>query len=401
MCTVTTVLLICIACTLVPRVISLKWHNITNPYQRGALCNDYTPAGYFLRPTSSNSTKWIIFLEGGGGCTSIKQCNERYIDQRIRRLFLNDNDEIDSSAAWTAFENDKLAVTSKLMTSLWRFRSTTGDDWEIKGTDMLASSPADNPIFFDYNKVLIPYCSSDLWLGLSNNYEKAILNDSRSFQFAYDPVSKNNQFTFRGAAIFRSTIVDLLNYHSLDVATDVVLAGSSAGGLGALNHARWLKDITKTVKLSVLADSAWFIDFKGTLNFTKQREELLMEDKEFVCGSDLSDCIVAGPLLSETDFPSDVPVLVIFSMYDLYLLGARLKDLNDSTGVISIMRVVSEYSGSMINSLYNAAGHHSLLSYYVSSCFQHVYVANSDLWGPNALLGQEAIDGTVLNNRFT
>ncbi len=382
-------------------VVSLKWYNITAPYHRGALCNDFTPAGYFFEP-SSNTSKWVVFLEGGGGCTSIKQCNERFIDQRIRRLFVNDNDEVDTSAAWDSFENEQLTATSKLMTSLWRYSARGDNDWEIDGTDMLASNPADNPAFFDYNKVLIPYCSSDLWLGFSNNYRKAMTN--KSFQFVYDPTSKDNQFTFRGAAIFRSTIEDLFNYHDLGSATEVILAGSSAGGLGALNHAGWLKKIVKKeVKLSVLADSAWFIDFNGTLNFTKQRNELLIEDNEVICSSktnDLSDCVIAGSILSQTDFPSDVPVLVIFSSYDLYLLSTRLIGLDDNTAVIGIMREVSEYSGSMINSLYNAVKQHSLLSYYVPSCFQHVYFANSELWGPDSLLGQEAIDATVSNNHF-
>ena len=31
-----------------------------------AKCNDGTPAGYYLAPSTSNSSLWIVFLEGGG-----------------------------------------------------------------------------------------------------------------------------------------------------------------------------------------------------------------------------------------------------------------------------------------------------------------------------------------------
>ena len=31
-----------------------------------AQCNDGSPVGYYLSPSTSNSSTWIIFLEGGG-----------------------------------------------------------------------------------------------------------------------------------------------------------------------------------------------------------------------------------------------------------------------------------------------------------------------------------------------
>ena len=31
-----------------------------------AKCNDGTPAGYYLAPSTTNSSLWIVFLEGGG-----------------------------------------------------------------------------------------------------------------------------------------------------------------------------------------------------------------------------------------------------------------------------------------------------------------------------------------------
>jgi hypothetical protein len=31
-----------------------------------AQCSDGSPAGYYFAPSASNSTTWIVFLEGGG-----------------------------------------------------------------------------------------------------------------------------------------------------------------------------------------------------------------------------------------------------------------------------------------------------------------------------------------------
>ncbi len=387
-------------CICFSTVTALKWHNITDPYKHGALCNDFTPAGYFLR-FNPNSTHWLIFLEGGGGCRTIKQCNERYIDYRIRRLFTDGND-VNASAAWNAYkDHNKLAVTSKLMTSLWRFNDgTLSGEWEIEGTDMLSCNADNNPLFSEYNHILIPYCSSDTWLGSTKNYDKFVENGT---QFIYDPLAEDNQFTFRGIAIFRRVVIDLLEQHGLDMATDVFLAGSSAGGIGALNHAQWLRDTlgVGSVKLSVIADSSWFVNFKETTKRQFEEQDInISVSEELACSSlDQSYCISAEAILSH-DFPRDVPVMVIFSLYDLYLLGAFLANTSTDIGVLSLMRIVSEYSGSMINSLYSASSHHQLLSYYVTSCFQHVYFANSVLWGPNALLGEETIDEELENNQF-
>lgn len=383
-----------------PPIVALRWFNISDGIERGALCNDFSPAGYFMRLFSSNTNKWIIFLEGGGGCTSIKQCNARYINHNIRRLFLDEDGEVDTAGAWSAYHED--TVVSKFMTSLWRYRSD--DEWVIKGTDLLSPDQDLNPVFYNYNHVLIPYCSSDLWLGSSRNYDKFYHN--ATYRFNYDPLSTVNQFTFRGVAIFRGVLSDLYEYHGLDKATDVVLAGSSAGGIGALNHMPWLKnELNGGVQVSVITDSAWFVDFKGTvgLQFNDIQDSMFQEENGLLCSEleDISKCIFASFLLLSEELPDDVPIMVVFSVYDLYLLSSVLSNTSNSDlGIISLMRVVSEYSGSMLNTLIDGVNHHPLLSYYVTSCFQHVYLANSDLWGLDGLLGQELIDESVMNNHF-
>ena len=195
---------------------SLVWHNITRAIERGALCNDFSPAGYFIRknnPISSNLSnvedafsRWVIFLESGGGCTTPKSCNERFIQQSIRKEYthtVNGSKFIDVAQAWNDYRSEPLTVTSKLMTSIWRFsgqyRAKNSNLWLVEGRDILSTNQHENPDFYQYNHVLIPYCSSDLWLKKTQNYIKA---RDHNFRFVFDPNSDTeHQFTFRGDVI--------------------------------------------------------------------------------------------------------------------------------------------------------------------------------------------------------
>lgn len=347
----------------------LVWHDIKDAKTRGALCNDFTQAGYFLRtnnpspdvvepesvgkeklepePTSGEglepeldhgeelesasgsgkdhghilldgpdtntddtntgdtdtgdtdtgdtntegnggtssiphgTNKWVIYLEGGGGCTTPRSCNVRFIDQQIREQFttvVDGRPRVDVPSAWETFQRQPLVVTSKLMTSLAQFARgegyvgiyDEGTAWGVEGKAILSPSPDENPDFYQHNHVLIPYCSSDLWLKWTNDYRKAL---SPGFTFQFDPrIEDDHQFTFRGAAILRSVVSDLFRFHGLSGADEVILAGSSAGGIGAMNHAEWLLEEFQERaverwegRLYVVLDSAWFIDFRGEI----------------------------------------------------------------------------------------------------------------------------------------
>lgn len=132
---------------------------------------------------------------------------------------------------------------------------------QISGTDFLDRDPAQNRLFPKHNHVIIPYCSSDLWLGEELNGEECSCFNSSCFNF--DPSSEGLQFTFRGKRIFQSIIGQLMRDHDMSSATEVVLAGSSAGGVGVVNHAQWVQGELSSAKLLVIFESAWFINFQG------------------------------------------------------------------------------------------------------------------------------------------
>lgn len=161
---------------------ALQYRNITDPK---ALCNDFTRAGFFLFQQQQNaekSGKWIIFLESGGFCYSPESCNERFFHPDLRKMerehqnresgekSIDQLEDFDPVAAWERNKHRDLSeVVSPLMTSMYRFRNSrsafSGGTLTIEGRDILDGRCEKNPTFCEHNKVVIPYCSSDLWLG--------------------------------------------------------------------------------------------------------------------------------------------------------------------------------------------------------------------------------------------
>ena len=156
----------------------LKYHNITS---QEAICNDFSTAGFFIQESSA-SRKWIIFLESGGFCHSPESCNERFFhpDVRKREQELTGDESgfgsFDPLAAWERNRDRNLSqIVSPLMTSMYRFHENRDafpfGRLTIDGRDIMNDECEKNPIFCEHNFVVIPYCSSDLWLG----------NDTRNF----------------------------------------------------------------------------------------------------------------------------------------------------------------------------------------------------------------------------
>ena len=154
--------------------------NITDAKEKGAVCNDWTDGIYYLSETRA-SNKWLIFLESGSGCGSVDDCNERYDDQH----------ELMSSNDYPA---------------------------NITGKDIFDPDPRVNPDYWDFNSVLIPYCTSDLWVGSSNwtEDEKREASEGVTVNNTYNPM----KFAFRGLPLFRA-VVDELMQAGLSTANEV------------------------------------------------------------------------------------------------------------------------------------------------------------------------------------
>ncbi|KAL7057898.1 hypothetical protein AAHC03_016394 [Spirometra sp. Aus1] len=173
-------------------------------------CNDGTRAGYYLRHSKDpNSRNWMIYLEGGWYCFDEATCLARQLT----------NQALFSSRTW----------------HMVRYMG-----------GMLSWDDRINPNYHLFNTVYVPYCSSDLWTGKKRR--------------------TTNGYYFHGSRIITAVIDELLARRDFAEAKKVVIAGSSAGGIGTMmNLDRLARKLRKRsrhrVQVSGIVDSAWFLNY--------------------------------------------------------------------------------------------------------------------------------------------
>ncbi|MBM4363656.1 MAG: hypothetical protein FJ104_13320, partial [Deltaproteobacteria bacterium] len=177
-----------------------------------ALCNDGTPATVYFRPGSdpTQRNRWVIQLMGGGGCRSGDSC----------------------AARWCSHMTN-FGVTQ--MTS--SVAPTRGTD----GEGVLQEERPDN-LWAGYNHVLLRYCSSDNWSGTRHDVTLEGHHPLTGEEIAF-------RVDFLGSRIIDATLATLrrdgvpalrwdygggIDMPDLDDATEVILAGASAGGGGVV-----------------------------------------------------------------------------------------------------------------------------------------------------------------------
>ena len=434
---------------------NLVWNVISDP---NALCNDYTPAGYFVARGRSPG-HWIIFLESGGGCYSPDTCNKRYFSEAVRRKFesseslsvapLINYNVLGAKNAMISSNTPLATFVSPLVTSILTFQNTSyfKTGISVQGQGILDDNCTNNPIFCNHTRVIIPYCSSDLWLAnspvLKCNISKQLYdqcygkdynscaNIGKTFFTSCFLNSPNElPFVFRGQEIYRGALRQLMD-DGLANSFTVTLVGSSAGGVGVINHANWTQQLLRNsstgANLSVIADSSWFINFQGSVKelfvgiasneSTAQNSVyniITATDTTSVTCRDTSRgspcCFSAFCMLSTPEYyPSnDISTFMVFGLYDVYLLANSLIGLEATAAgqskdagaglAVKFLQTISEYGGAMNESLQSVTSAH--LSYYVTECFQHIYLVTSTLWGDGNLLGTQAVDVTVSFGAF-
>jgi O-palmitoleoyl-L-serine hydrolase len=203
-------------------------HWIHQAKERRAVCNDGSPAAYYIRPGHSGAeNKWIVWLKGGGACNSPEECADRWNNEMPERM---------SSASFPA----KLP----------------------KGQGIFSRDPAVNPDFHNWSMVVVKYCSSDLHGSELEGAQPA---------FA-DGVCKRAkcpaQWQFRGRTIVRSVFEDLSDaalHPSLNIlgATDLMLSGSSAGSGGVRNNMNavqaMVQQFNSATKVRAVLDASFYI----------------------------------------------------------------------------------------------------------------------------------------------
>lgn len=181
-----------------------------------AKCLDGSPPIYYYRKgDSTGSEKWIIYFEGGAWCTSEEDCYKRSLDYLGTSKNLPESMDLN----WDYFQNDERL----------------------------------NPLMHNWNKVYIHYCDGGSFSG--------------NAEFTYKPTNSSTEtkLYFKGKNIINAVFEDLKTNQGLYQATDVVISGSSAGGLTTFLHLDYIAEmLNPNSKIVGLPDGGYFLDFEGS-----------------------------------------------------------------------------------------------------------------------------------------
>ncbi len=181
-----------------------------------ARCNDGTPAVLYYRPFEGeeNRNRWVIQLQGGGGCTDGATCAER----------------------WCSYE---------MPFGTTQMSSTLAPRVGIVADGLLNRARTENPLRH-WNHVFLRYCTSDGWSGTRSDvvFDTTVPGTTTPVRY---------RLHFNGAHVFDAAVRTLrqdgpaaLVYTldggrtalpDLDEATTVLLMGASAGGAGTIRNA--------------------------------------------------------------------------------------------------------------------------------------------------------------------
>ncbi|KAF5204433.1 Pectin acetylesterase [Thalictrum thalictroides] len=169
---------------------------------KGAVCLDGTLPGYHLHPGyGSGANSWLIQLEGGGWCNTIRNCVYRKTTRRGSSTYMEKN---------------------------------------LPFTGILSSKAEENPDFFNWNRVKLRYC------------------DGASF--SGDGQDEASKLNFRGQRIWLAGMEDLMS-KGMSRATEALLSGCSAGGLASILHCDEFRELfPATTKVKCLSDAGFFLD---------------------------------------------------------------------------------------------------------------------------------------------
>lgn len=192
-----------------------------------AVCNDGTRAFFYMRPaaTAAGRDRWVIQLQGGGGCETPDACAKRWCS-------------VDTNFGMTQ-------MTATLSPRL----GIIADGILQRG----GAAGVPNPLG-DYNHVFIRYCSSDAWSGTAG-----VVDVDAHHPISGAPV--RFRIAFSGSLILDAVLATLrrdgaapppytlaggsVTMPDLDDATTVVLAGASAGGTGVIHNADRVRELLR------------------------------------------------------------------------------------------------------------------------------------------------------------
>uniref|UniRef100_A0A453GWH2 Pectin acetylesterase n=1 Tax=Aegilops tauschii subsp. strangulata TaxID=200361 RepID=A0A453GWH2_AEGTS len=176
--------------------------------EKGAVCVDGTPPGYHLqRGSGDGADRWLVHLEGGGWCSTVKECSDSRLSTKGSSNFMK--------------------------------------PIRFMGNGILGGDQLQNPDFYNWNKVYVRYC------------------DGASFSGDAEAQAQDGTtLYFRGLRIYEAVIDELME-KGLANATQALFTGCSAGALSMMLHCDDFRArFPQEVSVKCFADAGFFLDEK-------------------------------------------------------------------------------------------------------------------------------------------
>ena len=273
----------------------LHLHLLDDPQSAAmdAVCLDGSPGAIYITPAVAGfESSWQFYLEGGGWCWGAENCVAR------------GTTSLGSSIGYPATIN------------------------EI-GTGLVSSDCGANPTFCKFNQVFFKYCDGNSFSGRREGPLQVQTADGTQ-----------KEVWFRGSAVIDAALRVLHTQYGFDEATEVLLAGGSAGGLAVFLQANRIGDFlranSQSVRYKVVPVSGFFIEHDNVNGESVYQDQMrsLFEMSGAIDGLSPSciaaqnpgeewKCNFAGPAYAHVN----APVFVINSALDAWQVACILTAL--------------------------------------------------------------------------
>ncbi|XP_057799656.1 pectin acetylesterase 11-like [Salvia miltiorrhiza] len=330
---------------------------LLNATQKGAVCVDGSPDGYYLQPGSGDGAKnWLIYINGGGWCENITTCRDRFNEY-------NGNSRISFSNIPNS--NGTLSVAKDF-------------------TGILSQNQAINPDFYNWNRIYVTYCDQASFLG------DTVVDDGQG------PIVQ-----FRGSRNFDALVEDLLA-KGIGAGENVILSGRSAGGLATILHCDGFRARLPNVgRVKCLSDAGFFIRAENVAN-ADYRDQFFASVIQLhnissllpaTCTQirDPSLCLYPEYLVGDIQ----TPLFILNSAFDFFQLQARVVPpnspdldrwkfcLNNTRCTAADTQLLNDFGGAFFQTINNLPYNPSR-GMFIYACYAHSVAYREEYWSPNS-----------------
>ncbi|CAO2838337.1 unnamed protein product [Amaranthus hypochondriacus] len=329
---------------------------------KGAVCLDGSVPGYHIhRGFGSGGNNWLVELEGGGWCDTIRNC---------------------------VFRKTTRHGSSRHMEKFIPF------------SGILSNKHSENPDFYNWNRVKVRYCDGG--------------------SFSGDSEHKGAQLYFRGQRIFSAAMEELKSL-GMRYANQALLSGCSAGGVASIFHCDEFRALFPGhTRVKCLSDAGLFLDALDVAGHRTMRKVFggvvrlqgIGPHLPRTCTSRLSPIMCFFPHRLIADVKT--PLFLVNAAYDAWQLQASLAPasadphgywyqckLNNIHCNGQQIRFLQGFRGQMLGAI-KRFGKFRKNGYFINSCFAHGQIERQDTWlAPNSPhIGNKGIAESVGNWYF-